>query len=105
MRFNRAVRCGDGHASEHEAGTDLVLVEKSLIGLVDTAADSFPAQEEQEPARQDTGKSMSESAAASRIDWSSAQSMVRFSPSLALMRVTLYVAMTCGEQRNGSRPR
>ena len=35
-----------------------------------------PREEEQDPARQDTGRSMSWSAAASKIDWSSAHSMV-----------------------------
>jgi hypothetical protein len=41
VRFDCAVRCGAGHASEHETGVDLVLVEKSLIVMVDTAADQL----------------------------------------------------------------
>jgi hypothetical protein len=39
--FDRAVRGGHRHAGEYEAGGELVLVEKSLIVLVDTAADQL----------------------------------------------------------------
>lgn len=39
--LNRAVGGGDGHTGQHEAGRDLVFIEKGLILLIDAAADQL----------------------------------------------------------------
>jgi hypothetical protein len=41
MGFDGAIRCGEGHAGEHEAGRDLVLIEEGLILLVHGATDQL----------------------------------------------------------------
>ena len=41
MGFDGAIRCGEGHASEHEPGRDLVLIEEGLILLIHGATDQL----------------------------------------------------------------
>ena len=41
MGFNHTIRCGIGHTGEHEACFDLVVIQETLIGLINFTGDEF----------------------------------------------------------------
>ena len=86
--FDGAVGCGIGHAGQHKAGFDLVVVQEALIGLIDGASGDLACTGGASTGAAGIG-SMPCSSAASRMYWSSGTSMVLFRPSLSLTRVTL----------------